>query len=155
MKTIITIIAILLFPSFTFAMTNKEVLHGINQVRAEHEVSPVRRNVALQRAAQERADYIAKTGKFEHGCVGVGDERRCPFEDAIERTGYVLWFAGENLAEFRKWDVPTLILRWLKSKTHHDIMLDPIYRDLGVGIAQGGGHTYVVTLYALKWSAGK
>ena len=34
-------------------------------------------------------------------------------------------------------------------------MLDPRYRDLGVGIATAGKYTYVVTLYGVKWPQGK
>ena len=75
----LTIITILLFPTLTFAMTNTEVLHGVNAVRVEHEIAPLKRNIALNRAAQERADFIAETGKFEHGCQVNEGMKRCPF----------------------------------------------------------------------------
>ena len=65
------------------------------------------------------------------------------FAERIRGTGYLRasrrWFVGENLAgPWRGRDSARRIVRaWMHSPPHREVMLNPAFREVGIGIASG------------------
>jgi uncharacterized protein YkwD len=114
-----------------------EVICLINAERADRGLRTLRPDAALRRAAvRHSADMVRRT-YFSHVTPGGAD-----FGDRIRDVGYgkgESWRAGEALG----WGTGTratpaaLIDEWLSSPPHRHILLDPGFRELGVGIAAG------------------
>jgi uncharacterized protein YkwD len=117
----------------------------INGVRHTHGLPSVRAERHLGRAAQRHASYMATHDFFGHVSPGGATE-----QTRVQRAGYLRhaheWWLGEALAWGRGGTAsPSAILRLLlASPPHRAILLDPGFRDLGVGVArgapQGAGH---------------
>lgn len=81
----------------------------------------------LNTAAQAHADDMNAQGYFDHtapdgSTVGV----------RVSRTGYRWSRAGENIARGYK-DVDAVMTDWLKSDGHCANLMNPAYREFGVG----------------------
>jgi uncharacterized protein YkwD len=110
----------------------------INGVRRAHHLRPVRTERHLRSAARRHATDMAGRNYFAHASpAGTTMEKR------VRHSGYLRrvreWWLGEALA----WGhggagAPRAILRGLlKSPAHRAILLDPGFRDLGIGVARG------------------
>jgi uncharacterized protein YkwD len=111
----------------------------INGVRAQHGLRAVRANGRLRLAARRHADDMAAHDFFAHESPGGNT-----VSSRIKRAGYLgggvrEWWLGEALAWGRaSAGAPRAILRGLlDSPPHRAILLDPNFRDLGVGVARG------------------
>lgn len=111
----------------------QRVIAVINRVRRDIGLAPLRFNPQLAEAAREHSLSMAEQGYFEHSSA-TGS----PFWDRLEakyRPGAAhRWSVGENLA----WGSPSLSARqvvalWLRSHAHRRILLNPRWRDIGVG----------------------
>lgn len=115
-----------------------------NQVRFENHVKPLAVSPVLVKAAQERANDMAKLHYFSH---------RSPtgrnFWDAILAQKTYFHSAGENLAEGFIDTIP-LFQAWKNSPTHFANIVDPTYVYTGIGIAHDGSKTIVVQLFSTK-----
>jgi uncharacterized protein YkwD len=110
----------------------------INGVRREHHLRPVRAERHLRAAARRHAADMAGRDYFAHDSPGGST-----MESRVRTTGYLRrvreWWLGEALA----WGqagagAPQAILRGLlSSPPHRAILLDPSFRDLGVGVVHG------------------
>jgi uncharacterized protein YkwD len=110
----------------------------INGVRRAHHLRPVRAERHLRFAARRHADDMAGHDYFAHVSPGGST-----MEGRIRGAGYLRrvheWGLGEALA----WGdggagAPRAILRGLlASPPHRAILLDPGFRDLGIGVARG------------------
>ncbi len=88
-------------------------------------------NDTLTRAAQAKADDMARRGYFAH----FDAEGRAPW-DWIRDAGYEYKFAGENLAiQFS--DSADVVEAWLNSPTHRENLLDTRFTEMGIAVAQG------------------
>ena len=122
----------------------------LNGERADHGLAPLAPNPKLGAAASAFAQDLVAGSYFSHTGRDGSDVL-----DRIERTGYIEesrpWALGENLA----WGtgalaMPRAIMQaWLNSPGHRDNILDPSYREIGIGIvlgnpaaADGAGATY-------------
>ncbi len=103
-----------------------EGLAAINKTRAKHFLSPFSFDTRLQSAAQNHADYLARTGKFGHEFGGDTQ-----FPRRISAVGFN-GSAGENLG-VGYGSVEAAIKGWLDSPKHREIFMRAKY-DLG-GIA--------------------
>jgi uncharacterized protein YkwD len=110
----------------------------INGVRRTHGLRAVRAEPRLHRAALAHARDMASRDFFGHVSPGGATmERR------VRHAGYLRggreWWLGEALA----WGgggagAPRAILRvLLASAPHRAILLDPAFRDVGIGVARG------------------
>jgi uncharacterized protein YkwD len=111
----------------------------INGVRAQHGLRAVRANGRLRLAARRHADDMATQDFFAHVSPGGNT-----VSSRVRRTGYLgggvrEWWLGEALAWGRaSAGAPHAILEGLlHSPPHRAILLDPNFRDLGVGVARG------------------
>jgi uncharacterized protein YkwD len=110
----------------------------INDVRRAHHLRPVRAERHLRSAARRHADDMAGRDYFAHASPGG-----TTMEKRVRDAGYLHrvheWWLGEALA----WGTggagaPRAILRGLlDSPPHRAILLDPGFRDLGIGVVHG------------------
>jgi uncharacterized protein YkwD len=125
-------------------------LHLLNAVRKAHGLTSLRLNAKLTRAATAHSRDMVRRRYFSH----VTPEG-LNFSDRIRGTGYLRtnrrWLVGETLAwGWRRRAAPARIVRaWLDSPPHREVMLNPAYREVGIGVVTGapramprGGATY-------------
>ena len=122
----------------------------INVQRHSHGLPAVRLNPRLSQAARAHSRDMVRRRYFSHTTP-----EGLSFADRIRGTGYLRasrqWFVGENLAwGWRGRDSARRIVRaWMHSPPHREVMLNPAYREVGIGIVSGvprplppGGATY-------------
>jgi uncharacterized protein YkwD len=103
--------------------------------RAEHQRRPLQPDARLERGAQRHARDMADRGYFSHvtpGGAGVIERLR--------RAGYVgdgAAVVGEVLARGRGAGSSPLAIRdaWLASRGHRDVILEPRFEQMGIGVA--------------------
>lgn len=117
----------------------KAVLCLINKQRDQAGLKDLDRDKKLQRAAQRHTDEMDGTGCFDHTCGGEG-----ALDNRLEDVGYLggsltQWAFGENIAYgLRGQGTPESIVRaWMNSSGHRANILNPDFRELGVGFAIG------------------
>jgi uncharacterized protein YkwD len=128
-----------------------------NQIRAEHDLSALRENKRLRKAALGHSKDMVRDSFFEHTTPeGV------TMVDRILKAKYVRddegWILGENLA----WGTGSLgtprgaVDAWMNSPGHRANLLKGGYREVGVGIVVGvpvsdaAGATYTVDFGARR-----
>jgi uncharacterized protein YkwD len=110
----------------------------IDGVRRQHGLRAVRFNARLALAARRHAQNMAAHDFFAHVAPGG-----TTVESRVKRAGYLggvrEWWLGEALAWGQaRAGAPQAILRGLlRSPPHRAILLDPAFRDVGVGVAKG------------------
>ncbi len=112
----------------------KTVTCLVNRERSKRDRSRLKQNDKLKHAAQDHNDVMLAKECFRHDCPGEpGLGRR------VRRSGYTkgqrAWRFAENLG-FDK-TPRQMVKRWLHSPFNRDNMLDPGFRDLGVGVGWG------------------
>jgi uncharacterized protein YkwD len=133
----------------------------LNGERSDHGLAPLAANDKLGAAATAYAQDLVAGSYFSHtGRDGSNVRQR------IERTGYIRagrgWALGENLA----WGTgglasPGAIMQaWMNSPGHRENILNPDYREVGVGVvagnpaaANGAGATYATEFGVIEESA--
>jgi uncharacterized protein YkwD len=107
----------------------------VNEQRAQQGLAGVDSSWRLRRAAQGHTDDMVARAYFGHVSPGGSD-----LGDRIRATGYLShrydWFLGEALgwAEGAAATPDRLMNAWMASPPHQAVILDPLYRDLGVGV---------------------
>ncbi len=112
------------------------VLPGIlttitNEERAENNLAPLKESALLDRAAQMKAEDMARGGYFAH----TSPTGLTPWY-WFDQVGYSYIYAGENLAVnfFESEDVAKA---WMNSPTHRANIVKPTYTEIGIGVAKG------------------
>lgn len=126
------ILLLLLMPVSIHAseITGQNVFKAVNEVRKEQGLSKLNPNPKLVKAAQDKANDMAFKGYFAHKYEGKN------LRYFIQKAGYRYSIAGENLGvEFTS--AEDLLESWMNSKTHKGVILNPKYKDTGIGIARG------------------
>ena len=109
----------------------QEVLDIVNSERARVGLQPLRLHSQLIAAAQAHSDDMARHNFLSH----TGSDGSSPF-DRMRRYGYNFRWAGENVAS--GYSSPQDVMRgWMNSSGHRANILNPNFRDLGIGYAQG------------------
>jgi uncharacterized protein YkwD len=103
-------------------------LQAVNATRRKYLLQAFQHDSRLQRAAQNHADYMARTGKFGHE-FGPGTY----FPERIAAVGFD-GSAGENLG-VGYGSVDEAIQGWLNSPKHRKIMLRAKYDRAGIAYA--------------------
>jgi uncharacterized protein YkwD len=99
----------------------------VNFYRSRHELPPLRWNQALARGAEAHARDMAKHGNFSHlGSDGA------PLGARASRAGYRWRRIGENIAGGQA-TPETAVDDWMQSPGHRANILEPAYRNAGVG----------------------
>lgn len=105
-----------------------EGLAAINKTRAKHFLPPFSFDNRLQNAAQNHADYLARTGKFGHEFGGDTQ-----FPRRISAVGFN-GSAGENLG-VGFGSIDSAIKGWLDSPKHREIFMRRNYNLGGIAYA--------------------
>ncbi len=108
------------------------LVEGINAIRAQHGLAPVRPAPSLRLAALAHTRIQVKRGAFTHDSPDGSS-----FSDRIARfygqRGFSRWGVGENLLYGPVSISPDEALRvWLDSPAHREILLEPSWRDIGI-----------------------
>jgi uncharacterized protein YkwD len=110
----------------------------LNGERVDHGLAPLWGNEKLGAAASAYAADLVAGSYFSHTGRDGSDVR-----ERIERSGYLPadrgWRIGENLA----WGTgelampASIVQAWMNSPGHRDNILNPAYREIGIGIVAG------------------
>lgn len=125
------------------------ILAATNEYRATQNLGPLRAQPALTAAAQKFAEFMARTGEFDHRAGGTTPMQRAKAE------GYQAMYLAENIA----WnsyppDTPSLaqdfVTGWINSPGHQANMRSETASEIGIGVARGpDGRNYAVQVFGL------
>jgi uncharacterized protein YkwD len=125
----------------TVCLVNRQrARHGLRRLRTHRSLAHAARNYARQMVAQRFFAHVSPAGST--------------MPQRIKRTNYLRsahgWTLGENIAwgSGRSATPAQIVSAWMRSPGHRRNILDPRYRELGIGIAigaptGGSGATYV------------
>jgi uncharacterized protein YkwD len=121
--------------------TRGGLLTLVNRSRGKAGLRALRVSAALTRAAQAKADEMARLGYFDHN----SPEGRTPW-DFLAAEGYRYSDAGENLAA--GWRTDEEVMRgWMGSEGHRANILSRAFQETGIGIARGAKGDLVVEMF--------
>lgn len=123
----------------------------VNRQRARHHLVPLTAQRTLSRVAHRFAGLLVADRFFDHTTPGG-----TTMVDRIKHTSYLSgglssWYIGENIA-YGTGVLATpkaIVTAWMHSPGHRANILDPHFREVGLGVAMGapdgssGGATYV------------
>ena len=128
----------------------KIVIEGTNQFRAGESRVVLRTNAELEKAARDLAEYMARTGKFDHEVDGTTPASR------VRAAGYQYCRIGENIARFYSTRGFTtsdlgrqLVQGWKDSPGHRHNMLEPDVIETGVAVVHRR-HDGIDDFYAVQ-----
>ncbi|MFN0102057.1 MAG: CAP domain-containing protein [Bryobacteraceae bacterium] len=134
--------AILLAAAENPGISADEILALVNRSRVRSAVPPLRKDLRLTRAAQARADDMAKRAYFAH----TSPSGKTPW-DFMEEAHYSYERAGENLATGQR-NAEEVQRSWLRSPAHRANQLNRRFTETGIGIARVATGVVVVQLFA-------
>src|SRR5512137_1781578 len=125
-----------------------QILARINALRTQNGLLPLDLNGQLAASAQQHSDDMARTGNVDHtGSDGSSIEGR------IRASGYGHWrdfgIWGENIYGGQMADVDAAWNFRINSQVHRANLLNPRYREIGIGVGQSDKGTY----YTLNFGA--
>ncbi len=112
------------------------VLSGLNAIRAQHGLVPLKADPKLAAAADQHSREMAERGYFAHESAD-----KSPFWKRVQRfyssTNYRYWSVGENLL----WASPDLdadaaVKMWMESPEHRANILTARWRQIGLSAVQ-------------------
>jgi uncharacterized protein YkwD len=110
---------------------DQQILGLVNQERAKVGADPLKINEQLDLAADQNTLDQASMNKMSHtGSNGSNMGAR------IKNAGYVFSSAGENVA-YGFGDAAAVMNGWMNSEGHRQNILNPNYKEIGIGYAQG------------------
>lgn len=111
----------------------------LNQERNSRGLSDLGRDRRLQRASQNHSEYMRNRGCFAHVCQGEQS-----IESRLRSVSYLTsrlsrWSYGENIAwgEDQFATPRSMVRAWMNSAGHRANILNPTFRDVGVGFRRG------------------
>lgn len=123
-------------------------LDNINTERIIRGLPPLRAHPVLWDLAQQQSREMAERDRLTHI-----SSRGEPLEIRLIRAGFSRWKrAGENLALCYEDVVPSLVAvhGWMMSPSHRQNILDPRFRETGMGVAQSASGAYYFTQIFLE-----
>ena len=106
----------------------QQLMSYINEERAKNGVGPVAEDPDLVRIARLRAEKLVELDYFDHNIPGYGTAGQ-----QLTRDGYRYAYLGENLSAAGS--VYQAHAQIVRSSAHRQIMLDPKFTKVGIGIA--------------------
>lgn len=125
----------------TTPISLEEMLNNVNALRISKQRAPLIVNDALNRAAQEQADYISNTGNYAHYHGGSSPTTRAT------TAGYQTteWCCSENTHRTQigksAWEF------WNYSRSHYYNMINPKWTEIGLAISNVGPWTGWVLVF--------
>jgi len=121
-----------LFASHVYAsaITPDNILNLLNQERTKRGIPKLVLDNDLNNAATQKTKDMVNRDYFEHFAFGS-----TPW-DFVKNSGYEYLYAGENLAmDF--YTAEGMVNAWMNSPAHRDNILNPDFRDIGIGVVKG------------------
>jgi uncharacterized protein YkwD len=115
------------------AKVRAAMLAQVNALRRKAGAPALSLNAELQEAAQAHAQDMLDRGYFAHKSPSDTTVR-----ERSRKAGYDWRTIGENLAEGQM-SVDEVVTTWMNSKGHRENILNPAFRDLGIGLVMGKG----------------
>jgi uncharacterized protein YkwD len=105
----------------------------VNQARAEHGLGNLARNQSLETASQRHVKAMVATACLAHRCPGELD-----LQTRLQRAGYFQGAESWRYAENTGCGISAeaMVANWMASVYHRVNILDPEFRDFGVGVSQ-------------------
>lgn len=131
-------------PSPSLAKMEAEVFQGINQIRQKKRLAQFRQNDKLAAVARNYSRRMAEQRFFAHTSP-QGDT----MVERVRSAGIFYFMLGENL--FTSTNIPqpaqAAITGWMNSPGHRDNILNPVYREMGIGVWKRGNTYYFTQLF--------
>ena len=126
------------------AKVEAEMLARVNAVRRNAGLPPFAPNPLLDRISQEHAeDMLTRSYSGHRTPEGLGPS------DRARADGYKVGI-GENIVE-QRFSAEEALEAWLGSPGHRRNILDPDCREMGLGLAVGGGYDAAPGGYRVVW----
>jgi len=109
----------------------QKVLDQTNEQRLKNNLSPLSYSDVLSKSAQAKAEHMFAHNYWAHNAPDGTN----PWH-FFKLVGYDYQVAGENLAK-DFYDTDTMIKAWMNSPTHKDNILNPKYKEIGIGVVNG------------------
>ena len=147
----VTLLAGLAAPAGAAASLNltgleREVLACVNAERVEHGLAPVKAQSDLMGAARAHARSMAHEAFFSHDSANGASFGLRLLGYGYVRDGYSGWIVGEDIANARVGTVAAtpqgVVLLWMQSAAHREVILSGVFRDAGIGIHVAGDRRY-------------
>lgn len=120
-----------------------------NQKRKENGLPPIIWSEDMAKVARLHSESMAKHKYFSH--AGLDGSM---VNDRADSLGFSNWRAiGENIAYNRGYENPVEFAcqRWMQSQSHRDNILNPRWKEAGIGVAVTADGTYYFTqVFILK-----
>lgn len=117
----------------------RQIVAAVNAARRKAGVPPVKANGDLDEAAQRHSEDMLARNFFAHQSPSGATVR-----ERSRAAGYRWRTIGENIAEGQL-SIQEVMDTWMRSPGHRRNILDPGFKELGVGLAMGpSGGTYRV-----------
>lgn len=125
--------------SLRLTSAEQSVLKLINAARAEHGLQPVHARTSLCRAARAHSREMVRCGYFSHLSASGESQVARMHRYGYGRSGCSSWSTGEVIAYGGGLlgRPQAIVDGWLQSQVHRALLLDPRWRDIGVGRAYG------------------
>ncbi len=111
----------------------------LNRERDQRGIPNLHTDKKLQKAAQKHTEVMLKKDCFSHQCPGEGDlASRLRGVDYLI-SGLIRWMYGENIAwgGAQLGTPKAMVKAWMNSPGHKANILNPTFRDVGVGFVPG------------------
>lgn len=121
-----------------------EVIRLTNEQRAANGLSPLSENSTLDSAAIAKGNDMLAKGYWAH----FAPDGTSPWT-FFTNFGYRYQYAGENLARDFS-DAGSAVSAWMNSPTHKDNILNPHYKEIGIGVVEGslaGADTTIIVQF--------
>jgi uncharacterized protein YkwD len=111
----------------------------LNRKRDSHGLRPLGKSGRLKKAAQRHTSYMQNHSCFAHQCPGEPSVL-----SRLKRVNYIVgglrsWAYGENIAYggSHLGKPKTIVRGWMRSPGHRHNILNPDFRDVGIGFSRG------------------
>ena len=121
-----------------------EVIRLTNEQRANSGLLPLSENSTLDSAAIAKGNDMLAKGYWAH----FAPDGTTPWSFFL-KFGYKYQYAGENLARDFS-DAPSAVNAWMNSPTHKENILNPHYKEIGIGVVEGqlaGADTTIIVQF--------
>lgn len=124
----------------TLVPYEQQVLDLVNQQRAANGLQPLTIDTRLVDAARAHNAKMIQTGEFSHQVTG--ELPMCAQganNDRFDAVGYPWTTCGENIAAGQKTPADVMTA-WMGSSGHRANILNPSFKNIGIGYTTGGGY---------------
>lgn len=125
----------------------EQIVAAVNAERRKAGVAPVKANTDLDEAAQRHAEDMLARNFFAHESPSGTTVR-----ERARSAGYRWRTIGENIAEGQL-SVREVMDTWMRSPGHRRNILNPAFKELGVGLAMGSSDGTYRVLWAQSFGA--